>query len=192
MQQRISFAEPERLTEIFDSETRPEWQNTNYILDCLALKNDTVIADVGAGTGYFSNLFAKTAERVYALDCEPEMVRYMEQRFSDEQCFSEEQRGNILTGLSQYADPCLPENVDIVFMANVYRFIQQRDEFLSRLYQQVDQTTEVVFVDLDSDRIQVTLEVVIQEVEQAGFTVHFCNRDECPSHYVLKCRKALN
>ncbi len=36
MQQRISFAEPERLTEIFDSETRQEWQNTDYILECLA------------------------------------------------------------------------------------------------------------------------------------------------------------
>ncbi len=147
------------------------------------LKPGITIADVGAGTGYFSNLLAEHAATVYALDSEPNMVRYMEKRFSDEQ------KNNVVVGLSKVDNPCLPEQVDIVFLANVYRFIQQRDCFLSQLFQQIDQNTEVVIVDLDSEQIEVTVDVVMREVERAGFSVHFCNRDKCPSHYILKLRK---
>ncbi|MRI35183.1 class I SAM-dependent methyltransferase [Endozoicomonas sp. OPT23] len=184
MQQRISFAEPERLTEIFDSETRQEWQNTNYILNCLALKNDTVIADLGAGTGYFSSLFAETADKVYALDCEPNMVSHMVQRFEAE-C-----KGNVEARLTDALKPCLPDAVDVVFLANVYRFIEQRDLFLNHLYQQADKDTEFVFVDLDSEHARVGFDRVVSEVRQAGFEITFSDRESCPSHYVLKFRQA--
>jgi len=80
----ISFADPERLKEVFDGENREEWQKTSYIIKKLDLNNNVVIADVGAGTGYFSNLFSQIAVKgkVYAIDCEINMVNYMKNRFN--------------------------------------------------------------------------------------------------------------
>ena len=82
----ISFAEPSRLTEIFDAPHREEWQNTSHILRTINIPENAVIADVGAGTGYFSNLFAEQASKglVYAIDAEPNMVAWMEKRFSED------------------------------------------------------------------------------------------------------------
>ena len=38
----ISFAEPERLTLIFDAENREEWQHTSHVLECLTLKGTSI------------------------------------------------------------------------------------------------------------------------------------------------------
>ena len=116
----IDFSEVERLRAIFDSENREEWQNTSYILKTLDLKPNAIVADVCAGTGYFSSLFSDLLPqgRVYALDTEENMIRYMKKRFI------EEKRDNIETGYSKHVNPCLPGEVDVVFLANVYRFIK--------------------------------------------------------------------
>ena len=188
MHKKISFAEPERLSEIFDSENREEWQNTSFILETLGLKPNAVIADVGAGTGYFSNLFALqvTEGKVYAMDAELNMVGYMEDRFANG--FT-----NITVLKSELDDPCIPEDTDVVFLANVYRFIQQRDEFLSRMLQQVDQKTEIVFVDFKGANARVSPQQAAQEVESAGFRVTSMDLENCPDHYVMKfCKQPLS
>ena len=99
-----SFAEPERLTLIFDAPDREDWQKTSRILAQMDLQPAMQIADVGAGTGYFSQLFAERVPdgRVYALDNEPNMVAHMQRRFADAGTAQVEVRQ------SQAADPCLP------------------------------------------------------------------------------------
>lgn len=76
MVKSVSFADPEKCSEIFDSENRVEWQNTPHVLNSLVLSEDTSIADVGAGTGYFASQFSRLVPRgkVYALDTEANMV----------------------------------------------------------------------------------------------------------------------
>ncbi|WP_461535995.1 class I SAM-dependent methyltransferase [Spongorhabdus nitratireducens] len=187
MQNRISFAEPERLTGIFDAPHREEWQNTSYILKDMSLKANSRIADVGAGTGYFSRLFAKQAPEgtVFAIDAEPNMVSFMAQRFA------REGHSNIKFRQSQQTDPCLPQQLDIVFVANTYRFIEQRQVFLANLRHQISHTTEVVFVDLRSAGARVTPQQVMDEVRAAGFHIQSLDLESCPDHYIMKFRKAL-
>ena len=76
----VSFAEPARLSFIFDAEDREQWQKSSAILQRMALQPEMVVADVGAGTGYFSRLFAQilSAGRVHAIDSEPNMVTHMQ------------------------------------------------------------------------------------------------------------------
>ncbi|WP_066015646.1 class I SAM-dependent methyltransferase [Endozoicomonas atrinae] len=181
----VSFADPEKCSEIFDSEHRVEWQNTPHVLSSLALSEDTLIADVGAGTGYFASQFARLAPRgkVYALDTESSMVSYMDQRFR------EEGLSNIETRLCEHTDPCLPESVDIVFLANVYRFIQDRPRFLSNLHQQIDDKAMVVFVDFRGDHARVKPAQALDEVRQAGFHIMNMDSSGCPDHYIMTFRK---
>ena len=57
-------------------------ENTTQLLKNLALQPGTVIADIGAGSGYHSTLLSKMVGngKVYAVDVEPEMIAYMKDR----------------------------------------------------------------------------------------------------------------
>ena len=57
----------------FDSEERDAWQKPVEVLAALALPRSAVVADIGAGTGYFSARLARALAdgKVYAVDVEP-------------------------------------------------------------------------------------------------------------------------
>lgn len=175
----ISFAEPEKLTLIFDADNREDWQRTSHILQCLNLNKTMTVADVGAGTGYFSNLFSGLAKTVHAIDCEPNMVSYMQKRFSDAAL------SNVLVTQSTPTNPSIPHGVDLVFVANTYRFIADRPTFLHHLHAQVSCQTRLVFVDYKGDNARVSPQMARDEVEQAGFSVSSMDTTGCPDHYVM-------
>ena len=181
----ISFAEPERLKEIFDGENREEWQKTSYIIKKLDLKNDVVIADVGAGTGYFSNIFSQIAinGKVYPIDCEINMVNYMKDRFGHDDFH------NVEVLQSQLDDPCLPRQVDLIFIANAYRFITDRSTFLNKLFQQTKPDARFVFVDFKGSNARVSPSMAVDEVKDAGFEIVDLDTKGCPDHYILTFSK---
>ena len=183
MHKRISFAEPERLSEIFDAEHREEWQNTSHILATLNLSTNEVIADVGAGTGYFSAQFADKAGKVFAIDAEANMVSYMNKRFE------QEGRNNIETRQCTLTDPRLPEDVDVVFLANTYRFIEDRPAFLSNLYRQTNDSVKIMFVDLRKSNARVSTQMARDEVIAAGFQIGALDESGCPDHYIMTFSK---
>ncbi|PWI32427.1 class I SAM-dependent methyltransferase [Vibrio albus] len=177
----ISFSEPERLKEIFDAEHREEWQKTSHIMSSLALRENEVIADIGAGTGYFSNLFSQTIKsgKVYAIDCEPNMVAYMKNRFS------ESGFAHLTVVQSEADDPCIPAGVNTVFLANTYRFILKRNEFLQKMREQTAPGTRFVFVDFKGSHARVSPQMAMDEVQGAGFKVLNFDAEGCPDHYIL-------
>jgi len=182
----ISFAEAERLSLVFDADDREQWQKTSLILEALDLQPGMVIADVGAGTGYFSSLFSDRLPegQVHALDTEPNMLSHMANRFA------QEGRCNIILSQSRHDDPCLPPGLDLVFLANVYRFIQARETFLANLYQQIEDSTRVVFVDFKGEQARVSPQQAVNEVTAAGFVVERMDIHACPDHYILQFRKS--
>lgn len=179
----ISFAEAERLSEIFDSENREEWQKTSKILQFLNFAGDESVADVGAGTGYFSNIFSSQLKQghVFAIDPEPNMVSHMAKRFAETE--------NVSVLQSEHLDPCIPENTDVVFLANVYRFIQTRDTFLQNMYQQTKADARFVFVDFKGESARVSLPTAIDEIKAAGFQIERFDIESCPDHYILAFHK---
>ena len=75
-----SFGDAEKWSQIFDDPKRDEWQKPHEVIQALTLKPDAVIADIGSGTGYFSARFANMVPkgRVYGVDTEPDMVKYLD------------------------------------------------------------------------------------------------------------------
>lgn len=187
MAKPVSFAEPERLTEIFDASHREEWQNTSHILRTLNLPDNAIIADVGAGTGYFSTLFAQLAPKglVYAIDAEPNMVDWLHRRIARENI------NNIIIRQCSQTDPELPKALDVVFMANTYRFIQNRTEYLNNLYSQITHQTKVILVDYRGNNARVTPLMTMNEVQSAGFHIDALDTEGCPDHYIMTLRKPL-
>ncbi|KUI98280.1 hypothetical protein [Vibrio sp. MEBiC08052] len=72
-------------------------------------------------------------------------------------------------------DPCIPADVETVFMANTYRFIQE----------QTTRDTKFVFVDYKGSNARVSPQQAMNEVRQAGFEVIDFDIDGCPDHYIL-------
>src|SRR5688572_26508547 len=67
------FADPEQHAKSFDDPARDGWQMPARVIDVLKMTPDASVADIGAGTGYFTVRLAKAVPRgiVYAVDVEP-------------------------------------------------------------------------------------------------------------------------
>ena len=76
------FKDTEKWAKEFDNPQRDAWQKPEEILDALHLQGNSLVADIGAGTGYFSVRIAKRIpeRKIFAADIEPEMVRYLGER----------------------------------------------------------------------------------------------------------------
>ena len=51
--------------------------NARALIDALKLQNTDVVADVGAGTGYFARRFARQVAHVYAEDLDPQALIFL-------------------------------------------------------------------------------------------------------------------
>ena len=91
---------------IFETPGRDQRLHINQVMDDLAITPGKTVADIGAGSGWFTVLAAKRVTAtgtVYAVDINPEATQYIEQRATKEQLH------NVKTILSKPDDPaCRP------------------------------------------------------------------------------------
>jgi len=113
---------------------RPEREDEeapSKALDALELKPGMVVADIGAGSGYYSTRLAKrvgAAGRVYATDIQQGMIDLLNRRIQQEHL------DNVTTILGGYDDPTLPaKSVDLAIMVDVYHEFSEPQKMLQRL-----------------------------------------------------------
>lgn len=103
------FDDPAKFAKSFDDPARDAWQMPDQVIAALGLKSGMAVADIGAGTGYFSMRLAKSpGVSVFAVDIEPKMVAHLTQRAAAEKL------GNVTAVLAGAASPNLPKPVDVV------------------------------------------------------------------------------
>jgi len=101
------------------------------ILEALALQQGQMVADIGAGGGYFSLRFAEAVGkngRVFAVDTNPNFLEFIKN--------SAKEKGldNVETVLIAADNPTLPKkSIDLIFMRNVSHHLQNRVEYFRRL-----------------------------------------------------------
>lgn len=114
-----------------EADSRKEWLKPEEIVKRLFIRPGETIADLGSGTGTFSTLMARetgTKGLVYAVDIEPEMVDYLQQRAAREGL------DNIRNILGTPDDPRLPAaSADLVLMFNMYPALDNRAEYLTKV-----------------------------------------------------------
>lgn len=123
-----SFADVERYAKSFDNPARDAWQMPDRVIATLGLKAGESVADVGAGTGYFTVRLAKsaTAPKVFASDIEPKMVKHLQHRATAEGL------KNVTAVLARTDSPNLPEPVDVILIVDTYHHIPNRVGVLHR------------------------------------------------------------
>ena len=96
---------------------RERQERTDLLIAGLNLSEDFVVADIGAGTGYFTFPVAARVPqgKVFAVDIQPEMLALMEQRKAREKV------DNVETVLGEADDPKLPDSdIDLAFIVDAY------------------------------------------------------------------------
>jgi ubiquinone/menaquinone biosynthesis C-methylase UbiE len=76
-QEHMHASSFEDLVQRFEDSTRAEWQKPNEVITFMAIDSNDVIADIGAGTGYFTFPMAKKAGKVIAIDIDDNFINYL-------------------------------------------------------------------------------------------------------------------
>jgi SAM-dependent methyltransferase len=169
-----SFGDAEKWSHVFDDPERDAWQKPHAVLQALALKPDAVVADVGAGTGYFAARLANMLPKatVYAVDLEPDMVKYLGERAKREGL------ANLKPVQAAAGEARLPAKVDLVLLVDVYHHIEAREGYLRRLAGSLRPGARVAVIDfrLDSPEgppkaSRIAPEQVKAELSRAGYAL---------------------
>jgi precorrin-6B methylase 2 len=128
-----------------EREEREREERSDLLLLELGLKPGMVVADIGAGTGYYSRRFAELVGaqgKVYAVDVQPQMIEMIQT--------DAKRRGlaNIVPILSAADDVKLPRaTVDLAIMVDVYHELEFPFEVLDSLVRAVKPGGRIVFVE---------------------------------------------
>lgn len=169
-----SFGDAEKWAQVFDDPERDEWQKPHDVIQALALKADARVADLGAGTGYFSARLANMLSqgKIYAIDIEPDMVRYLEARAKRESL------RNLTAVAGTPHDPRIPEQVDLVLLVDVYHHIDDRERYFRSLRRSLLPGGRIAIIDfrLDSPSgppraARIAAGAVKAEMRAAGYTL---------------------
>lgn len=154
---------------IFDSPGRDERLQVNRVMDALGISPGKTVADIGAGSGWFTVRAANrvgAAGVVYAVDINPEAVRYISDRAQKEHL------PNVKTILSKPDDPLLPAAaVDSVLLLKTYHEVAQPVVLLRNLRASLRPGAKVGIIDRNGngENHGVNREVVIREARLAGY-----------------------
>jgi ubiquinone/menaquinone biosynthesis C-methylase UbiE len=121
--------DPEESAKSFDDPARDAWQKTDQVIAALGLKPGQSVADIGAGTGYFSVRLAKSAAapKVFAADLEPAMVDYLRKRAKKDGL------DNITAVQASTTSANLPEPVDVILIVDTWHHIANRPVYFKKL-----------------------------------------------------------
>lgn len=169
---RHAFSDAERWAHVFDDPERDKWQKPHEVIQALALAPAARVADLGAGTGYFAARLANMLPkgRIYAVDIEPDMVRYLEARAKREGL------RNLVAVEGKPDAPGLPEKVDLVLLVDVYHHIEDRARYFRALGGSLRAGARVAVIDFRFNSPQgppraarVAPEAVVAEMKSAGY-----------------------
>ena len=153
---------------VLEDPSRDKWQKPHEVVMALDLKPTEIVADIGAGTGYFARRFAHQARKVYAVDIDQALLDIARKNAPN----------NLETVLASPDDPRLPEqSVDTIFFCDVLHHIENRPAYYAKLAQVLKPGGRVVVIDFYKKELPVgpppsmklSEQDVIAEFQEAGF-----------------------
>ncbi len=175
---------------LFEAPDRAQWQKPEAVIKALNLKNGQHIADIGAGSGYFTRRFARAVApkgEAIGYDVDPGMVTFMKE---------DALKNSIDNYRASLISPDRPQlnkaSFDMIFICNTYHHMQNRVGYLKLLKPALKKNGRMVIVDyrkaskggppaafkLEEGR-------VIEEFKQAGLRL-MEKHDFLPNQYILE------
>ena len=179
----------------FEVESREVYAHRAKVLDAAGIKPGNSVADVGAGTGFYSRLFAETVGadgHVYAVDISPNFIEHIEKQIRADKLT------NITTVLcSDKSTELKPGSVDAVFICDTYHHFEYPQATLKSIRDALRPGGTLVVIDFERipgesrdfilGHVRAGKSVFQKEIEDAGFK--FIEEVEIPGfkeNYFLK------
>ncbi len=167
--------------EYLDRLERPERdrdQKPAQVVEALALKPGMTVADLGAGSGYFTRRFVEAVTetgKVYAIDVEPEALKYVEDSLVH---LHRPYTAEFI--LARPDNPKIPtESADVIFLCNTYHHLDDRATYFRNVRSALKSGGRVAIVDFYHDersgdlgfpkRHLVSRDKVVEEMTEAGY-----------------------
>jgi cyclopropane fatty-acyl-phospholipid synthase-like methyltransferase len=185
-----TFSDAGSWAKVFDDPERDRWQKPHEVIMALRLAPDAKIADIGAGTGYFAARLAHMTPngRIYAVDLEPDMVKYLAERAKREGLV------NLVAVLAKADSAALPERVDRVLLVDTYHHIGDRIVYFKRLRDSLKPGAEVAIIDFTAESPigppkseRISARKVAEEMTLAGYS-QVAQHGFLPNQYFLVFR----
>lgn len=186
------FDNADQWAKVFDDPARDAWQQPDAVLGALELAPAMTVADIGAGTGYFTMRLARAVPqgKVIATDVEPDMVRYLGERATREGA------GNVEAVQTPPDDPKLAEaSVDRILVVDVWHHLGDRAAYARALAKALRPGGFVAVVDFKRDATQgpppamrLAPEAIAAELAAAGLTTSI-SPVALPEQYIVIARR---
>ncbi|MEO0731194.1 MAG: class I SAM-dependent methyltransferase [Bacteroidota bacterium] len=125
---------------------RQVWQKPGAVLEAMGDIREKVIADIGAGEGFFATRLAPYADRVIAVEISDSIVRQLETVRDLE--LPKDLRVRLEPRLAGEDDPGLDRSeVDIILLVNTFMYIDNQVDYLKKLYPALRSDGRIVIVD---------------------------------------------
>jgi ubiquinone/menaquinone biosynthesis C-methylase UbiE len=171
---------------------RDKEEHTEVLVDSLKFKPQEAVADIGAGTGYYTRRIAPKVAKVFAVDLQPEMLTLLTNSLN--------QLGitNVQANLGTISDPKLPAaSVDTVLMVDVYHEFSYPFEMMQAICKALKPNGRVVFVEFRAEDPDVPIKPVHKMSEaqvRKEMSVHPLKWEETiavlPRQHIIVFRKA--
>jgi ubiquinone/menaquinone biosynthesis C-methylase UbiE len=172
---RHAFDDPAYWSKVFDDPARAAWQKPDELVAALGLQPGQRVADLGAGTGYFSRLLSKAVGAdgtVFAVELEPSLVAHLRDRAE------REGTRNVVPVLASANDPRLPAGLlDVVLIVDTYHHLDDRIVYFRTLRRALRPSGRIAIVEWQKRPLPVGPEMehklaresVVDEMADAGY-----------------------
>ncbi|MBJ22841.1 MAG: methyltransferase domain-containing protein [bacterium] len=167
----------EKYVERFEGESRAVFAERHAIVDALALSPGDAVADIGAGTGFFSLLLNEAVARagtVYAVEISPRFLAHLRERAATEA----PDTMRVVEGNARSV--ALPDaSIDLAFICDVYHHFEYPEDSLASLHAAIRPGGSLVLIDFERiagespkwllKHVRAGRDVFRAEIEAAGF-----------------------
>jgi ubiquinone/menaquinone biosynthesis C-methylase UbiE len=167
--------DPQAYIGALEDPKRDAHQKPHEVVHALGLKPGEVVADIGAGSGYFTFHLARHVGengKIYAVDVSPDMILHINRRIRDTKAT------NIVSVLADPNDPLLPDqSVNRLFVCNVWHHVGNQTNYLSLMKKMLKPGGEIVMIDFHKKELpvgpplqtKIAREDLIKQIESNGF-----------------------
>ena len=169
--------DPQEFVDRFEVESREVFAARKQITEALHLQPTTHVADIGCGTGLYTELFSQaigSEGRVYAVDISPRLIDYVRDRLAREQL------RNVEVIRSTAKDTRLPESsIDVAFICDTYHHFEFCDDMLRSLRFALRPGGQLAVIDFERipgvsrewvlGHVRGDKQTFREEIERAGF-----------------------
>ncbi len=184
------FNDAKHWVKVFDDPERDKWQLPAKVIEALKIEPNDVVADIGAGTGYFTFRIAKAQPRakVFAADIEKDMLAFIADESKRQGCT------NVVPIEIKTTKPELPEKPNLVLIVDTFHHIDDRVQYFKDLRESLAPDCRIIIIDFTEKSPvgppkdhRIDKQEVIAELNESGFTLSE-EQNILPYQYFLEFR----